>query len=241
MASIIEEGKINLTVSLLVEVEESIEGIIEKQNNELCTKLNHLLMQLRIAGGNVKKIAAVQLYDHGKETKKIIAARLTPAFVLKDAQEELAIILKELQTGIRHENKIIRGRVRAVIPESKTGLPKKENATALDVLLAMTESFSLPPQEQAEESEWKSYSFKSGRGWLVPIAIGYQGISPKYEIGTVSGLRAPQYPSQFVETIYSLGKWEFALTLKNSWEKSFWHYQAPQDNLYLFKTKPQEE
>jgi CRISPR-associated protein Csy2 len=41
------------------------------------------------------------------------------------------------------------------------------------------------------------------------MPIGYQGISELYDAGVMQNVRNPEYPSQYVETIYSLGKWVY--------------------------------
>lgn len=81
--------------------------------------------------------------------------------------------------------------------------------------------------------QWQTYSVKKGRGWLVPLPVGYQAISPLFAPGQLQHCRTQQYPSQYVETLYSLGKWVFPLSLPENLSQCFWRYTALQNNLYL--------
>ena len=234
-AAIVEEGKVNLTVSLVVEATGDGNSVRERKEM-LCQRFKEMLMQQRVAGGSVRAIADVRLYEHHHADE--LAFALAPAFVLTDAREEMAVLLAELRSGVRHCYR--RGKVRPIEPETATGLPPRPQATALDVLLATAELFHLPPCE--DETAWGEYSVKKGRGWLVPIAVGYQGIAPRYAPGEVRHLRTPDYPSHYVEAVHSLGRWVFAPTLAGggevTLEEHFWRYQPPRNNLYLFTTSP---
>lgn len=234
-AVIIQEGKMALTVSLVVEITGARDTVLDNRKM-LCRQLKELLMQQRIAGGSVRKIDKVRLYEPQQTDK--LAHALAPAYVLTDAREEMAVLLEELRSGVRHHYQ--RGKIKPLEPQNPTGLPPKPQANALDVLLATSKLFHLPPD--AGETAWKHYSIKNGRGWLVPLAIGYQAISREYPPGEMLNTRNPDYPSRYVETVYSLGRWVFAPRLETGGETAlehhFWRYQPPQENLYLFSTSP---
>lgn len=232
-AAIVEEGKVALTVSLVVEITGARDTVLD-HDEMLCRQLKELLMQQRIAGGSVRKIKDVHLYQQQQTGE--LAHALAPAFVLTDAREEIPVLLEELRSGVRHHYQ--RGKIKPLDSEPPTGLPPQPQANALDVLLATAQLFHLPPDEG--ETAWKRYSIKNGRGWLVPLAIGYQAISRDYPPGEMLNTRKPDYPSRYVETVYSLGKWVFAPRLETAGEapleQHFWRYQPPQETLYLFST-----
>ena len=97
-ASIIEEGKTDLTVSLVVEVG-GTPNDIRKNKEQRETLLQSLLQQQRIAGGSVRHIERTALYEsHQAEELK---AALFPAYILADAGNDLAAITQELQLGCR--------------------------------------------------------------------------------------------------------------------------------------------
>ncbi len=66
------------------------------------------------------------------------------------------------------------------------------------------------------------------------MPIGYQGISPKYEAGVMQHVRSPEYPSQYVEAIYGLGKWVYPQRLGENIANAFWRYAYDEEQaLYL--------
>lgn len=196
--AIIEEGRVHLDVSLLIEVKiENFEALYDDdQKNEFVNQMKQKLYQQRIAGGHVLEIGEAKLIpsDASDET---LANLLLPAFVLVEAQQDLQEITAELQQ-------------------------QDPNATALDALIE-TAMLHHHPQEK---EHWQTTSVKQGRGWLVPIPLGYQAISPLFAAGKLQEARSNEYQSQFVECIYGLGKWVFPLRLKENLSQAFWRYQC---------------
>ncbi|MCX8712813.1 type I-F CRISPR-associated protein Csy2 [Gilliamella sp. B3464] len=196
--AIIEEGRVHLDVSLLIEVKiENFEALYDDdQKNEFVNQMKQKLYQQRIAGGHVLEIGDAKLIpsDASDET---LANLLLPAFVLVEAQQDLQEITAELQQ-------------------------QDPNATALDALIE-TAMLHHHPQEN---DHWQTTSVKQGRGWLVPIPLGYQAISPLFAAGKLQEARSNEHQSQFVECIYGLGKWVFPLRLKENLSQAFWRYQC---------------
>lgn len=193
--SIIEEGKVNLNVSLVVELKCSRDAINSENQSIFEQQIKYTLMQQRIAGGSVHSVW-VTLFQ-ADEDKRSIIHRLLPAFVLINAQQDLQEITKELQADNPH-------------------------ATQLDALIETAKLHQKPQNNR----EWQTYSIKKGRGWLVPIHVGYQAISPLFAAGKVTNTRDNIHSTQFVECIYSLGKWQFPLRLYLDFEHAFWRYQS---------------
>ncbi|MFQ0971104.1 type I-F CRISPR-associated protein Csy2 [Gilliamella sp. BG1] len=196
--SIIEEGRVHLDVSLLVEVKiedrETLDDADEQQ--AFIQQMKQKLYQQRVAGGQVVDIESVALYSASESNKKLINA-LLPAFVLVEAPQDLQDITAELQQ-------------------------QDPNATALDALIE-TAMLHHHPQEK---DHWQTTSVKQGRGWLVPLHLGYQAISPLFSAGKVEHARSNEHATQFVECIYGLGKWVFPLRLKESLSQAFWRYKC---------------
>ena len=224
-APIIEEGKVHLEVSLVVELQIPDRALSRHIKNDadcdeakdFLSKCKTQLMQQRIAGGSVFSIEDVQLRHIEEEW--IIKSQLLPGFVLMDAQAELIKITKELQQGLKQGDFVI--------------LEKKPDSTALDALIETAALHHIPNHPNAKANEWQSYSVKQGRGWLVPIPVGYQAISPMFDAGQLQHCRTQDYPSQYVETLYSLGKWVFPLNLPQDLSRCFWRYTEPKNGLYL--------
>lgn len=201
-ASIIEEGKCHLTMSFVVEIlgDEEMDA---QQQAKLVSDMPKLLMQHRMAGGSVHGMARVEPVRFIKcfDIDTVIPF-LMPAFVLMDAQDDFADIIAEVQA-------------------------KNPEATPIDALLDVCTLHHIPEAKTNGDVVWRTESCKTGRGWLVPIPIGYQGISPLYEAGVMQEVRNPEYPSQYVEAIYGLGKWVYPHHLSQNERilDAFWRYQ----------------
>ena len=205
-AAIVEEGKVNLTVSLVIEVniDRQAHKALRENAVEFEQTIKQLVMQQRIAGGSVFNVRSAKWFESvGGDLQRA----LLPAFVLMDAQNDLAEITAALQI-------------------------KQPEATALDALIDVVTVHHHPPDAEKDEPKWRASSVKTGRGWLVPIPVGFQGIAPLIEAGQLANCRNPEYTSQYVESVYSLGKWVFPYRL-NDLTTCFWRYSQPQNNLYL--------
>lgn len=206
-ASIIEEGKVNLTVSLIVEVNTTLRSsaTLSEDSDEFEQLCKTSLLQQRIAGGSVRSIQSVQLKERSEATE--LWKRLLPASVLMDASKDLIEITQSLQ---------------------------KDNpeATALDGLIEVATLHHEPVDTSINKNGWQTRSVKTGRGWLVPIPVGYQAITPQFLPGELAHCRNPEYPSQYVETLYGLGKWVFPNRLPEEISRCFWRYRQ-ENNLFL--------
>lgn len=213
-ASIIEEGKCHIVMSFVVEVLSDMHLTSEQQMSTI-RKTKQWIQQQRMASGSVRGLARfepVQFFDSSDISAVI--PQLLPAFVLMDAQNEFAQIIDELQKD--H-------------PE----------ATPLDALIEVCALHHIPEAQKNGDIKWQTTSRKSGHGWLMPMPIGYQGISDCYEAGVMQNVRNPEYPSQYVEAIYSLGKWVYPQRLnriggEHDIANAFWRYRYDaDDSLYL--------
>lgn len=209
-SAIIEEGRCHLRVSLIIGVYsddimlEADDLKVENLVNTVKTKVQ----QQRIASGSVISLDRFEpvTFKPAEEINDFNSA-LLPAFVLMNAQNDLIDIISDLKQD-------------------------DPNATALDALLH-TATLTHLPIEDNDKTEWQVQSVKTGRGWLVPIPIGFQPISQQYEAGEMQNTRNPDYPSQYVETIYGLGKWVFPHRIDDL-EKALWYQKYDESNdLYL--------
>jgi CRISPR-associated protein Csy2 len=208
-ASIIEEGKAHLEVSLVVEVSAKQPRALsmEDARQAFAEQMRQKLLMQRIAGGSVQSIGAVQLYDMSCVDDIIIA--LLPGFVLLEARQELKDLVETIQN-----------------PQSEPFY--YADASAFQALIETATLHHLP-----QGNEWQTKSIKTGRGWLVPMPVGFQGISQRFDAGEMAHCRSADYPSQYAECLYGLGKWVFPFRIRESFSNSFWRYQQPQDDIYL--------
>lgn len=94
----------------------------------------------------------------------------------------------------------------------------------LDHLKVTTEIEITPEHEVHKKPPRKE------KGWLVPIAIGFQGIS---ELGKLANTRDQETPHRFAESVVTLGEFKAAYNF-NTLEEMIWRYQEYTDNnLYI--------
>lgn len=210
-AAIVEEGKCNLLMSFLVEVFAD-DLLSDEKIADLNTYLTTALYQQRIAGGSVMSVANVQFFEFNQIDN--VLPLLMPAFVLMDASDDF----------------------RQLIDIAKL---KNPDSTPLDVLLDVCTLYHIPEYDINGNTHWHTKSIKTGHGWLVPMPMGYQAISEKFDAGQMANVRNPEYPSQYVETIYGLGKWVYPHHLKGRVETAFWR-QSYDDGLYLVSQDNQD-
>ena len=206
-ASIIEEGKVHLTVSLVIEISASLraERNLRDNQKDFERSCKQAILQQRIAGGSTRSINRASLFNNAsaEEIKRI----LMPAFVLMDARSDLIEITEELQKS-------------------------NPEASALDGLIEVATLHHEPESAVLGNLKRKTRSKKAGRGWLVPMPVGYQALIPEFAPGELENCRDASYSSQYVESIYSLGKWVFPNRLHSEFRHCFWRHEQ-QDNLYL--------
>jgi len=212
---VIEEGKMHLTVSLLIECQGFSGTDDDKKNLE--QYINNLCFTHRLAGGVITNIKEV-IYENIQNDNAFYQCRrrLLPGFVLMDRSCYLTEHLSVLQ---------------------------QENANA-EMLDAWLDFCSIKYQAEAELEEGEELSNKTKASWnyiekpnsgyLVPITIGYQAISDVYSAGVVKNTRDNDTPFCFTEAIYGIGEWLSPHRLK-SFDNAIWRYHYEDERYYLCK------
>lgn len=106
--------------------------------------------------------------------------------------------------------------------------------TGQDALAALIDYLSVHHSctQENEKVEWKSG--RKEKGWLVPIAVGFQGISP---VRQALNQRDDDIPHRFAEAVVTLGEFKMAHHIEDI-ETILWRYQTDLDkNLYLCQTR----
>ncbi len=157
-----EEGRMHLTVSLLVECQgEIING--EYGKAALCSALHRLCQSHKLAGGSIVSMREPQIFNTPDDEKKVrqILWRLMPGFVLCDRSEWLI-------EHYRQQKEV------------------KAESTMLDAWLDFAAiKYQAIRQQEGEGASWE-YQPKPMPGYLVPMMCGYQRISRLYEAGEVA-------------------------------------------------------
>ena len=106
----------------------------------------------------------------------------------------------------------------------------QESKDALDALLDYLKIMHRSIQDSSGKVTWVSQ--RKMLGWLVPIAVGFQGIS---ELGYARNQRDIYTQHRFAENVITLG--EFKMPYRTRLNDILWQYHViPEQNLYLCKT-----
>jgi len=101
-----------------------------------------------------------------------------------------------------------------------------------DAIDAMLDYLKITTDIEVDENHkvTKSKASKKEEGWIVPIAVGYQGIS---NLGEMKNTRDKITPHRFAESVVTLGEFKMPYHF-DSVDEMIWRYQEYQSNdLYL--------
>ncbi|MCU8006724.1 type I-F CRISPR-associated protein Csy2 [Shewanella sp. SM87] len=103
----------------------------------------------------------------------------------------------------------------------------QQGADAIDALLGY---LTVHHRCELEDQSVVWHSQRKTSGWIVPIATGFQGISP---LGEVKNQRDPSVPHRFAESVVTLGEFVMAYKIKHL-DDILWQYHPDLPNdLYL--------
>jgi CRISPR-associated protein Csy2 len=208
---IIEEGKMNMTVSLVMACPD-LNSSRTAEINALAQTIMNLAYQHRLAGGSIQNIAAIHVLnlDQQKLSKKL-KRLLLPGFVLMDRSDLLANHYQTL----------------------KQQQPDAELMDAwLDFSALKYQAEAKLNEDELEstdktEAEWLRMD-KPAKGWLVPITNGYKAISFIYPADEVANTRDSTTPVCFVEAVHSIGEWRSLHRIQHV-SDILWQYRYEQD------------
>jgi CRISPR-associated protein Csy2 len=198
--STIEEARCDLTVSIVIEYS----GIDQDEAQEMLEKITPLLYCMKITSGDVLsfKQPFLNKVTDESETKQLMT-KLMPGFCIIDRN---SLIVKSMEQG----------------QDSMDAL--------LDYLKNTThcEKTSITNKNKEEKNNWTQS--RKQKGWFVPIAVGFQGIT---DLVNVAKQREPLVKHKFAESVVTLG--EFVMPFRiNDLDNILWHYHADlKNNIYL--------
>ncbi|WP_404360689.1 type I-F CRISPR-associated protein Csy2 [Methylotuvimicrobium sp. KM1] len=213
---IIEEGKMNLTVSLVIELSKELLATSE-QIEAFKQLVQEKCLTSRLAGGSVLAIGQVDFLsastqEQSEHLNRRVKRLTMPGFILQDRSD----YLKQLQA-------------------------KNPDAEQIDAWLDFSalKYRAVPklkddeeqPTEQTE-ADWVQVP-KPFKGWLVPIMTGYKAISEQYSTDEISDLRVSDADDSvlgccFVEAIHSIGEWKGVHRIKDICDM-IWKYHVEND------------
>lgn len=210
--ALVEEGRAHLEISLLIAVKDEFG---ESEGADWASAAYDVAQGMRLAGGSILPARKGDRYaarwqvlpdylDGQKDLFGKLRRRLLPGFVLVQREDLLAERLAEIRVD-------------------------QPDATALDALLDLSRLNIEPAGLNPAKPEETLWQVRKRPGWLVPLPMGYAGISPLYRPGEVENARDGITPFRFVESLYSLGEWVGPHRLENL-HQLLWHTEADTEN-----------
>lgn len=202
-----EEGRMHMTVSLLIECH----GSIPNGDEGLQALSQHLQTQcqtLRLAGGIITKIEKVDVmtYPLSADALRRLICQHLPSFALQDRSALLVEHLADLRTS-------------------------RPEAQMLDAWLDFAAlKRGAVKEPESGKVDWR-YLMKPAKGYLVPLLTGYQRISPLYEPGEVNNTRDAETPFCFAEAVYGVGEWR-GLHHIHDLSDLLWRYRVTEEGYY---------
>lgn len=228
---IIEEGKLNLTVSLIFELSQPL-SLTSEKITALEAYIDFLCQSMRIAGGSVLEIKNVKLLSASSHEQKLtllnkVKRLCMPGFILQDRSAYLEQHLENLTKQRAPQN-------------APTQLEAWLDFSALKSVAASDQDKNKDKKKDEKQGalneeakvEWHFLSKPFG-GYLVPLMVGYKAIDRLYEKHEIKGIRAKPTDDDvlkvcFVEAVHSVGEWRSLQTI-SSIEKFIWRYKQEGD------------
>ena len=205
--SFIEEARCHLNVSLLIETE----GINGDNETDFLRLVRKQLYKMKMASGDVlsdKSIEALYVDDNDERQVRACIRKLMPGYVL--------IERRDLMTASMEEGK---DALEALVDHVKVMYQSNKSC------------------EQTDDNGIKSISWKGSKkepGWIVPIAVGFHGIS---QLGIAENQRDETTEHRFAESIVTLGEFKMPYRVR-SLDEMMWEYNVYlEQNLYVCKNQ----
>ena len=228
-SAIVEEGRVHLTVTLVVEVLGS-RDLNEDELETLRQEVWETASGMRIAGGSVSgKSSRIHVIDWSQDDEESTREKVRrerykwmPGFALVERQDILRHHLAEL---------------RKAAPDTDD-LEGLLDLLALHCHPAPVEEAGRPEsvlqgsdRTTASKVEWVAE--RRQPGWLVPLPVGYGALSKPYEAGSVLNARDASVPFRFVEALYGVGQWLSPHRVETL-EQILWRMDAdPDEGVYV--------
>jgi len=204
--SFIEEARCHLEVSLVIECQGEEQDEDNMERPEFIKTVSCLLNQMKVASGDLLSFKTPQVSvidDEDSQAVRRLLLGFMPGFALVERRE---LMQQSMEAG----------------------------ADAFDAMLDYLTVHHHAEQTETGEVIWhsqrKANADGESPGWIVPIAIGFQGISP---IGVAKNQRDADTPHRFAESVVTLGEFKMAHRIQDL-DEVFWYYHTDLErNLYL--------
>ncbi|KQG94113.1 type I-F CRISPR-associated protein Csy2 [Acinetobacter baumannii] len=181
-----------------------IENLGIKKREQLLKIVPDLVSSMKFASGDVLSVQKCQIIDFDED---------------ESHDKELRPILNKLMLG-----HVLIERRDLVVESMNQG------RDALDAVLDYLKVTHSSAVDENGKVTWNSK--RQTHGWLVPIAIGFQGIS---ELGQAKNQRDANTPHRFAESVLTLGEFVMPYRIEHI-DQLLWQYHVDlENNLYLCK------
>ena len=207
--SFIEEARCHVTVSLLIEMSESD----PEWEESLPIAIAPMLRQMKMAAGDVlsfREPKVVYLEEGNASELKKLTQRLMLGHVLVERRQ--------------------------LLQDYVATNPEQDVLHALLAHLHIRHRVAVDANQEAIAIGNNQYLWEASRlqaGWLVPIAVGFQGISP---LGLAQNQRDANTPHRFAESVLTLGEFVMPYRIERI-DDMLWHYHVDaEQDLYVCQT-----
>lgn len=204
----IEEARVHLTVSLLIEVD----GLSSSNYSIFNEKTTKSLNGMKIAGGDILAFSPI---DNSIKPTSTHGSRIL--LVDEDSEKDVRRAIRSLMPGY------------VLIERRQLLKQRQEDLEWEDTLQALLDLLALHYEHDDEHDTWHLQPRKE-KGWLVPIVTGFKGLTP---IGHVANQRDASTLHRFAEPVLTLGEFKMPHHFQDI-DQMMWQYQYDEDkDLYV--------
>jgi len=211
-SAFIEEARCHLDVSLVIEYS----GIEKEEEPLVQEKIAHLLnSSMKIAGGDIltfKKAEFFKVESNNTSDLQQLTRKLMPGYALVERRDLMIEAMTQGQDAMSAlvDYLALHHTCQAQVNNGQDS--EETNTVAND----------------EKQATWSSK--RKAKGWLVPIATGFHGLT---DLGAAKNQRDPDTPHRFAESIVTLGEFMMPHKIK-AIDEILWRYQTDEhSNLYL--------
>jgi CRISPR-associated protein Csy2 len=218
-AAIVEEGRMHMTISLIIECEGVIAGG-EAGQNVFKQALLNLAQRHKLSGGTIIAIDNISVDCSDEQTilTRRIMRSVMPGFVLIDRSPLLGEHLTRLQQSD---------------PQADLLEAWLDFSALKYQAQAIVDEYNTDELNETNKAIWQPVA-KPAKGHLVPITTGFKAISDVHQPGTVINARDSHTPFCFVEAVYGIGEWQSPQRVQDI-SHVIWRYHH-QAQWYVCKT-----